>query len=72
MHYFYPNSKYPALKNLSLEIEAGKSYGLIGPSGSGKTTLVDVLLGLLEPQSGKIEFNNREINQNYLVRVPTI
>ena len=47
----------PALSNISLRITAGKTIGLIGPSGSGKTTLVDVLLGLLEPQSGSLEYN---------------
>ena len=32
-------------------------------SGSGKTTLVDVLLGLLEPQSGKLEYNGRPLQE---------
>ena len=57
VQYNYPNARTPALQGLDLKVYQGESIGLIGPSGSGKTTLVDVLLGLLEPQSGKIEFN---------------
>ena len=64
IHYQYPNTKQPALQDLSLEIKVGESIGLVGPSGSGKTTLVDVLLGLLEPQSGKMEFNGRPLLEN--------
>ena len=53
----YPSMIQPALKYVSFQIQRGETIGLIGPSGSGKTTLVDVLLGLLEPQSGKMEYN---------------
>ncbi|PSB06686.1 ABC transporter ATP-binding protein, partial [Pleurocapsa sp. CCALA 161] len=52
--YKYPNAKTNALEQVSLTIEKGHSIGLIGKSGSGKTTLVDVLMGLLDPQSGDI------------------
>ena len=44
-----------------MEINAGESIGLIGPSGSGKTTLVDMLLGLLEPQQGNIQYNGEGV-----------
>ncbi len=57
----YPHSEFKALNEISLEIKAGESIGLIGPSGSGKTTLVDMLLGLLEPQQGSIQFNGEEV-----------
>ena len=52
--YKYPNAATNALDGISLTIEKGHSIGLIGKSGSGKTTLVDVLMGLLSPQSGDI------------------
>lgn len=52
--YKYPNAVTNALDEISLTIEKGHSIGLIGKSGSGKTTLVDVLMGLLSPQSGDI------------------
>ncbi len=62
VQYSYPQTKQAALQNLSLEIKVGESIGLVGPSGSGKTTLVDVLLGLLELQSGIMEFNGQPLH----------
>lgn len=61
VEFTYSKACQPALKDLSLEIRAGESIGLIGPSGSGKTTLVDVLLGLLEPQAGELRYNDRPL-----------
>jgi ATP-binding cassette, subfamily B, bacterial PglK len=59
----YPNVQHDALEEITLQIRAGESVGLVGPSGSGKTTLVDVLLGLLEPQTGKINYNGRPLQE---------
>lgn len=42
------------LRNLSFTIKKGQSVAFVGPSGAGKTTAVDLLLGLLEPQGGRI------------------
>ena len=56
--YRYPNAATNALDGISLTIEKGHSIGLIGKSGSGKTTLVDVLMGLLSPQSGDISLDS--------------
>jgi ABC-type multidrug transport system fused ATPase/permease subunit len=53
--YSYPNTSRNALRGISLEIQKGQSIGLIGKSGAGKTSLVDVILGLLIPQSGDIK-----------------
>ena len=64
VQYSYPNARNPALQGVDLKVYQGESVGLIGPSGGGKTTLVDVLLGLLEPQSGKIEFNGKPLLEN--------
>jgi ATP-binding cassette, subfamily B, bacterial PglK len=50
----YPGADGPALEGVSLRIAKGARVGVVGPSGSGKTTLVDVLLGLLPPQTGEI------------------
>ena len=61
--YRYPNTRQEALRDLDLVIRAGESIGLIGPSGSGKTTLVDVLLGLLEPQTGVLEYNGHPLQK---------
>ena len=45
-----------ALAGVSLEFAAGKMHGIIGPEGAGKTTLMRVLLGLLRPDAGRVEY----------------
>ncbi|MGF1491689.1 MAG: ABC transporter ATP-binding protein [Microcoleaceae cyanobacterium] len=59
--YSYPQATEPALTEISLKIRRGESIALIGKSGAGKTTLVDVILGLLTPQSGDIQVDNQSI-----------
>jgi ATP-binding cassette subfamily C protein len=62
--YRYPNASEPALQNINFSIEPGQSVGLVGATGSGKTTLVNVLLGLLDPQEGRILVDGVDINTN--------
>jgi len=62
--YRYPNAERSSLDGISLNIRKGESIGLIGKSGAGKTTLVDVILGLLIPQSGDITVNGVSIYKN--------
>jgi len=50
----YPNSADNIITLANLSFEAGKCYGIVGASGSGKSTLIDLILGLLKPQSGYI------------------
>ena len=50
----YPNKIVPAIANVSLTIPAGTSVAFVGPSGAGKTTIIDVLLGVLNPDSGSV------------------
>ena len=50
----YPGAARPALDGVSLHVPAGARVAVVGRSGSGKSTLVDVVLGLLVPQSGEL------------------
>lgn len=50
----YPTRDEPALRSVSLAIAPGQSFGIVGPTGSGKSTLLDVILGMLDPDSGSV------------------
>lgn len=58
----YPNRKEsPILNNFSLEVNKNASLGIVGKSGSGKSTLMDIMLGLLSPQQGKVYIDDVEL-----------
>lgn len=42
------------LKDISFEVSPGSTLGIAGPSGGGKSTLIDLLIGLVKPQSGEV------------------
>ena len=54
------------IKNLNLRILPGSYVAIVGPSGSGKSTLVDLILGSLEPTSGKITISDRSPKESFL------
>lgn len=60
LSFHYPNGT-DILKNVSMEVPAGSSVAIVGKSGAGKTTLLDLLLGLIEPQSGHIWYDDYEL-----------
>lgn len=60
----YPGSEVKILENANMEISAGQSVGIIGTSGAGKTTAVDIMLGLLTPQSGRVLADGVDIEEN--------
>jgi ABC-type multidrug transport system fused ATPase/permease subunit len=60
----YQSVNSNALKGVSIVIKKGETIGFIGPSGSGKSTLVDVILGLLQPNSGSILIDGFDIQKN--------
>ncbi len=53
----------PALKNVSFEVKRGELLAIIGPNGAGKTTLFNVISGVLQPSSGKIYFEGKDITK---------
>jgi len=61
--FIYENAKSEALKNISLDIEKKNSVAFVGPSGSGKTTTVDILLGLLKPNTGGVYIDGCDIEE---------
>jgi len=60
----YEGTQKYILDSISLTIPKGKSAGFIGPSGAGKTTIIDLILGLLNPESGKILVDGNDIHKN--------
>ncbi len=60
----YPGTDKTVLNGVSFDIPKGSFVGVVGPSGAGKTTFVDVLLGLLPPDSGSIAVDGKNIFEN--------
>lgn len=52
------------LNNIFFNLEEGFIMGLMGPNGSGKTTLIKLIMGLLQPDEGKIYFKGKNISEN--------
>ena len=62
----YDENGNSGLKNISLQIKTGEMIGFIGRSGAGKSTLVNLILKLLEPKSGKVNFINNKRSCGYV------
>ena len=64
------------LQNVNLRIGAGEYIAITGPSGAGKTTLMKIMLGLLQPTSGKVMLDGRDISQiglkNYRKKIAAV
>jgi ABC-type multidrug transport system fused ATPase/permease subunit len=58
VEFSYPGKAAPAVKNASFSIQPGQSVAFVGSSGAGKTTIVDILLGVLTPNSGNVKISN--------------
>lgn len=65
--YHYPDSEEMVIDMASFTIPKGKTAAFIGPSGAGKTTIVDIILGLLQPQFGKVFADDLNIHKHQYV-----
>ncbi|MGO3833589.1 MAG: ABC transporter ATP-binding protein [Microbacteriaceae bacterium] len=57
----YPKTTAPAVDDVNLDVKRGDLVALLGPSGCGKTTTLRMVAGLLEPSSGKILVNGKDV-----------
>ena len=63
--YKYPNTDMLIFDHADMEIPIGNAVGIVGTSGAGKTTIVDILLGLLQLESGSILADGVEVRDHY-------
>lgn len=59
----YPNQQDCSVKNVSLTIPIGKSVAFVGESGAGKTTLIDIMLGLFQPEKGRVLVDGKDLEE---------
>src|SRR5262249_29212413 len=60
----YAEQSSDSLRDITLRISAGSIVGLVGANGSGKTTLVDMLAGLLVPESGQVQIDGIALDES--------
>ena len=58
----YPGGKEPALKDVTCHINPGERVAIVGENGAGKSTFVKLLLGLYEPDEGRITYDDRDVH----------
>lgn len=60
--FYYQNTNQPALKNININIEAGKTVAIVGQTGSGKSTLIKLLMRYYQAEEGRLLLDNIDIN----------
>ena len=63
--YKYPNTDVLIFDHADMTIPIGNAVGIVGTSGAGKTTIVDILLGLLQLENGRILADGVEVREHY-------
>jgi len=60
--------KRTVVRDVSITLAPGEIVGLLGPNGAGKTTTFNMIVGLLRPDGGRIEFNGRDVTRMPMYR----
>tara|TARA_S200000501_G_scaffold377297_1_gene435116 strand:- start:1998 stop:3752 length:1755 start_codon:yes stop_codon:yes gene_type:complete len=71
LYFEYADSRIKALKNINLNLEAGKSLGIIGSTGSGKTSLIDIILRTLDFNNGEVLIDDLSIKKFNILKLRT-
>ena len=58
----YESSESEVISHVEVTVRSGEAVGFVGQSGSGKSTLIDIMLGLLSPQSGSVLINGQDLS----------
>lgn len=64
LNFKYPNEEKKIITNLNFEVKKNTLFGIHGESGSGKSTLINLILGLINPESGQIKCDDIDISKN--------
>ncbi|MFW5787668.1 MAG: ABC transporter ATP-binding protein, partial [Halanaerobiales bacterium] len=64
--FIYPDDNRPVLQSINLCVEHNTTVGLVGATGSGKSTLVNIILGLLKPEKGRIVIDGKQLQKENL------
>lgn len=63
MSFNYPDTKVAAVRNFTLDVNAGESIALVGHSGAGKSTIINLVIGFIRPTSGRILVDGMDMNE---------
>ncbi len=58
---FQYEERRPILSNINLQINKGETLAIVGPSGAGKSTLIDIILRLIDPDTGTVQIDEKNI-----------
>ncbi len=61
VHFAWDAARGPALDGVSFRVAAGETLVLVGPSGAGKSTIIEMLLGFIRPDQGRVTINGADI-----------
>src|SRR5215216_6863540 len=67
--------EFTAVKELSLDVRAGRVFGLLGPNGAGKTTTIRMIVNITAPDAGSISLFGRKIDprvQDHIGYLPEV